>query len=72
MPRFPPWPLPFDEATSPSAPLRAYKVKAAKTNAPINTATANVIKARRNLAMQTNMQLAVWFGLVSGGLHQPD
>jgi hypothetical protein len=38
-------------------------VKAAKKNAPINTATANVIRTRKNLAMPINDQSAVRFGL---------
>jgi hypothetical protein len=38
-------------------------VKAAKTNATINTATANVIRARKNLAMPINDQSAVRFSL---------
>jgi hypothetical protein len=37
----------------------AYRVKAAKTNTPINTATDNAIRARKNLAMQTNDWSAV-------------
>jgi hypothetical protein len=35
----------------------AYRVKATKTNVPINTATDNIIRVRKNLAIQPNDRL---------------
>jgi hypothetical protein len=41
--------------------LRPIAVKAAKTNTAISTATATVIRARKNLAIQVNVDLAIPF-----------
>jgi hypothetical protein len=42
-----------------------YRLKAANTKAPINTATDSVMRARNTLAMQSNGRLAVLFRVIS-------
>jgi hypothetical protein len=44
----------------------AYSVNAAKTNAPINAATAIEMTASKNLAIPDNAGITIWFGL--GGI----